>query len=229
MLSPNSPRARIVCLEGPSAAGKTSLATVLAREVGAAVVPELEAAGAPPPAEAAAWFLARHAAQWRQAQALATTTVPLVVLDGDPFKGLWYNWVYPPAGGPKLEALVALHRTAVARGALAFPDLYVILLATDAQLRARRAADAERTRRNFETHLALIAPQRRYFAALQVCDPPRVRFAETDDRAVLSAVVCDALAGLPPGAPDTPAILAQVARYLITHAPSGARVDAPAG
>jgi cytidylate kinase len=36
----------IVCLEGPSAVGKSSLASALARECGATVVPELDASGA---------------------------------------------------------------------------------------------------------------------------------------------------------------------------------------
>lgn len=111
MAPPGAPRARIVCLEGPSAVGKTTLAAALA--------------------------------QWHQATMLARTA-PLVVLDGDPFKGLWYSWIYPDPSGPGVEALFALHRTAVERGALAFPDMYVLLVASETQLRARRAADSGR-------------------------------------------------------------------------------------
>lgn len=38
---------RVLCLKGLSAVGKTTLAAALARECGAAVVPELDASGAP--------------------------------------------------------------------------------------------------------------------------------------------------------------------------------------
>src|SRR5215213_9800231 len=100
---------RIICLEGPSAVGKTTLAETLARECGAAVVPELDASGAPPAGSSAAWFAERHAAQWRRARELAAGA-PFAVLDGDPSQGLWYNWVYAGEGWEGLETVAPLYR-----------------------------------------------------------------------------------------------------------------------
>lgn len=177
----------MLCLEGPSAVGKTSLAAALAREAGAAVVPELDAAEAPPVPASAVWFADRHAEQWQRVLARAATA-PLVVLDGDPLKGLWYNWVYAAEGWPGEDVVAPLSRARIAAGVLGAPDLYVVLGATEAQLRERRASDPTRTRRNFEAHLRLVEPQRRYFSALAAADPDRVLWLDTGDRARLVPV-----------------------------------------
>jgi hypothetical protein len=210
----------VVCLEGPSAAGKTTLAAALARECGAAVVPELDASGAPPAGRSAAWFVERHAAQWRLARELASGA-PFVTLDGDPFKGLWYNWVYAADGWEGVEAVAPLYRARVAEGALAFPDLYVALTATEEELRARRAGDPTRTRSNFEKHLALAAPLRRYFGALREAAPVRVLIVETSQREGLVGLVVEALARLPPDPPDSLKLLDRMAAWLASHPPRG--------
>lgn len=208
----------IVCLEGPSAVGKTTLAATLARECGASVVPELDAADAPAVGQSASWFVERHAAQWQLARE-RTVDAPFVVLDGDPFKGLWYNWIYAGDGWEGVDVVASLYRAHVERGTLAFPHLYVALTATEEQLRERRDGDATRTRRNFEKHLASRHPVRHYFAALREAAPGRVVLVETGARDVLVERALNALARAPAGLPDSARLLDHMADWLRSHSP----------
>lgn len=206
----------IVCLEGPSAVGKTTLLAELARERGAATVPELDAGAPPPVGSSAEWFAERSAARWRRAREMAEDA-PFAVLDGDPLKGLWYNWVFADEGWEGVDVVAPLYRARIEAGALAFPDLYVVLGATEAQLRARRAADSARARRNFEKHLRLVEPLRRYFAALREADPPRVLFLDTTGRDHLAGAVLAALRDLPSGPPASLRLLDHIAAWLRAH------------
>ena len=212
---------RLVCLEGPSAVGKTTLAAALARAYGVPVTPE-PSGGTPPddPAARAAWFLARHVARWQEARA-AAASAPFAVLDGDPFKGLWYDWIFAEQGWPALEVLAPLHRSAVARGALGFPSLYVLLQAPEAVLRARRAGDPTRTRRHFERHLRLVAPQRRYFEALAAAAPGRVAIVDVGADGPPVAAVAQALGALPADVPDAAALLEHVLGWVGAQRPVG--------
>jgi len=196
--------------------GKTTLATALARETGAAVIPELDATDAPPIAESAEWFVDAHAAQWRRARDLASRA-PLVVIDGDPFKGLWFNWVFADQGWPDVQR--QRHDEHLAAGTLAFPDLYVVLLATEEQLRARRADDPTRTRRNHDMHLRLIEPQRRYFEELRAVDPARVLLIDTTARRALIPAIVGAVRALPRDAPDSMRLFGHMFRWVTTHDP----------
>lgn len=130
-------RSPIICLEGPSAAGKTSLAGALAITFGASIVPELDASGAPPISSAEPWFTQAHVRRWREALRLSGEA-PFVIIDCDPLKGLWYNWMHAGEGWPQIDVVGALYREQFRCGELDFPDLYVFLDATEATLWARR-------------------------------------------------------------------------------------------
>jgi hypothetical protein len=184
------------------------------------VVPELDASAAPPPGRAAAWFVERHAGRWRLARKLADGA-SFAVLDGDPFKGLWYNWVYAGEGWEGVQTVARLYRAQVEAGSLAFPDLYVALTAGEDELRRRRVADASRSRRNFEKHLLMVEPLRRYYRALREADPARVIILETSRREVLAGRVVEALERVPPGPPDSLRLLSHAAEWLRSHSSSG--------
>ena len=208
----------IVCLEGPSASGKTTLARALHATHGAAVIPELTAADAPPPPQAEPWFTERHAERWQAARA-AATTAPFAVIDCDPLKGLWYNWMHAHVGWPSADIVEPLYRGRIERGELAFPDLYVYLDATEAQLRQRRAGDPTRQRRGFEKNVATIHPQRRYFSALAEADPGRVAFVDTSARATLIDRVMPLLREPPIQRAADLTLLATMARWVRDHRP----------
>jgi hypothetical protein len=198
---------RVVCLEGPSAVGKTTLAAALARAYGVPVIPEL-AGGTPPtdPRARAAWFLSRHVRRWAAARS-AARRAPFAVLDGDPLKGLWYAWATGGAEWAGIDVVAPPHRGVVAAGALGFPSLYVLLQASEATLRARRAGDPTRARRHFDANLRLVAPQRRYFEALGAAAPGRVAIVDTEAASPPVEAVREAVRRLPPDDPDGAALL----------------------
>jgi hypothetical protein len=185
---------------------------------GAAIVPELDSAGAPPAAQAEPWFSERHATQWLRARELAMTA-PFAVMDGDPLKGLWYNWMHAAEGWPGIDVIEPLYRSQIARGEIGFPALYIHLDATEVQLRQRRADDPTRQRRGFEKHVRTRDDQRRYFAALGVADPGRVVFVDTSSRASLPDRVMDAVRNARRDATDPMALLGAMARWIRMNPP----------
>ena len=182
----------VVCLAGPSAAGKTTAARELAAR-GAVRVPEVAALFEPPEPEPPEWYVDRQCDRWARAVA-AEEDGALAVLDGDPFQALWYNWVAGAVGGweaslpraPDVARVAAQYREHVLAGDVAFPDAYVLLSPSREQLRARQRSDGERERRNFEYHLRFVEPQRRYFEALAARTPVPVSVVDGTTERVVS-------------------------------------------
>lgn len=167
----------ILCLEGPSAVGKTATAIVLAETSGAYIVPEANVLFDCLAEEPNEWYLDRQVGRW----ALAVEGVchhTLSVLDGDPFQPLWYNWAYNFLGWQDLGCLEAFYRPRLLCDDIGFPDCYIVLGADEETLRAQKEMDRTRHRRNFEKHLRFITPQRRYFEAMQRFVPSRVCFLD---------------------------------------------------
>jgi thymidylate kinase len=177
----------IICLEGPSAVGKTTTAGLLASREGTRVVPEVNVLYRSPRGAPADWYLERQVDRWRMAR--DRTEAGLSVLDGDPFQPLWYNWAYDFRDGQSLDALEAYYRPLLVHGTLNFPDRYIILGASVEVLRGRRNADGTRQRRGFERHLRFIEPQIRYFEAVQSFSPEQVRFVEASTTEATVAAV----------------------------------------
>jgi thymidylate kinase len=194
-----TPPGRIVCIEGPSAAGKTSLALELGRKLKASMVPEPDSSDAPAIRDSAEWFAQLAAKNWTVAANRAERS-SVVILDGDPLKGLWYNWIYSSEGWPDVSQTRSSFLRQIDAGKLGLPDLYVLLIATEVQLRKRRASDASRTRRNFEKHLQMIEPQRRYFRAVSASGLVEVLELDTSDRESMIEKLQTAVASArPPG------------------------------
>lgn len=163
------------------------------------------------------------AGQWRLARGLAAGA-PFAVLDGDPFKGLWYNWIYSGEGWEGVETVAPLYRAQVETCALAFPDLYVALTAPEEELRRRRDGDASRSRRNFEKHLGVAGPLLNYFYELRDAAPGRVAIVETSARENLVGWVTGALELLSPDPPDSLRLLDHMADWLRSHTPRSSKL-----
>ena len=164
----------VVCLEGPSAVGKTTLCNFLSDVYGAYTVPEVNALFSRP-AKSRDWYLEKQVERWRLAQEKPRQH-PFSVLDGDVFQPLWYNWSFDFRGLESLDALSNFYRAQIEARAVGFPDLYIILQADEKTLMDRREKDGTRQRRNFEKHLSFIEPQKRYFRAFEAFSPSSVCF-----------------------------------------------------
>jgi thymidylate kinase len=169
----------IICFEGASAVGKTTTSNALKEVSGAFVVPEVNQLFKRPENEPVEWYFERQAERWQLAEK-ESKNYRLVILDGDPFQPLWYNWAYDFVGWQKLDFMERFYRTMINNKMIAFPHLYFIFGAREAELRKRRACDAARQRRHFEIHLKMIEPMRRYFEAMQNFSPGQVLFLDAE-------------------------------------------------
>ncbi len=169
----------IICLEGPSAVGKTTTCSALAKQSNIYVVPEVNALFVRPAEASPDWYLERQAERWEMAQKQSAAH-RLAVLDGDVFQPLWYNWAYDFVGWQDLEALSEFFRPLIEAGTSGFPDYYFRLSVNEGELRRRKEADQTRTRRNFDVHLKLIQAQARYFDVLSRLAPGMVRRIEAE-------------------------------------------------
>jgi len=169
----------IICFEGASAVGKTTTARAIEETCGAFIVPEVNQLFARPENEPPEWYFERQLDRW-QIAGKEIKNYELVILDGDPFQPLWYNWAYDYAGWQKLDFMEEFYGAAIQNKMIDFPRLYFILSTNEAELRKRKMSDSSRQRHGFETHLKMIAPQRRYFEAVKTFSPGKVVFLEAE-------------------------------------------------
>ncbi len=171
----------IICIEGPSAVGKTTTSYAMAERHQAHVVDEIPPLFAIPPdleGEALSnWFIERSVDRWKIALEHSKKSA-LVVLDGDHLK-VWYDWVYESPATWKRD--FGLLRELVAEKSIGFPDGYFLLSASEKKLRSRKEDDLTRRRRKFEKHLRLRQPQKRFFLALNSAIPGYVSEIQTAD------------------------------------------------
>lgn len=167
----------IVCLEGPSGVGKTTTANILEAVYGAFVIPEVNELFDRPEGAPAQWYLERQIERWTAALSQHQLN-RLAILDGDPFQPLWYNWVYNDEGQQTLDFVEQFYRLNISNQTILFPELYIIFGADENELRKRKDGDSSRQRKNFEKHLSMIGPQRRYFQEINSVSPGRVRFLD---------------------------------------------------
>ncbi len=170
----------IICFEGASAVGKTTLSKYLRDNYNACVIPEVNLLFERKPDEPKFWYFEKQVERWDLA-VKASKNYEIVILDGDPFQPLWYNWSYNFDVLEPLESITNFYREKLAAGEIAFPDKYFILSVKTDELKKRKINDALRTRKNFDRHLRFIEPQIAYFNFVKSLDNDLVEFIENKE------------------------------------------------
>lgn len=170
----------IICIEGPSAVGKTTVCQILEDSYGFTRIPEVNELYIRSQNEAPFWYFERQLNRWERARDISLSG-GIAVLDGDPFQPIWYNWIFMESGIQSIPDTLGFYREQVQRGAIRVPDKYYVLTASEEVIRKRKDSDLRRLRRNFDKHLGLVAPQLTFFRALDVAAPALVTFLEADD------------------------------------------------
>jgi deoxyadenosine/deoxycytidine kinase len=168
----------LLCLEGPSAVGKSTTCKRLAEQYSAYIVPEVNELFERPTPEPTYWYLERQVERWAIAQS-KLKTYEIVVFDGDVFQPLWYNWCFDFVNWQPLSALRDFYRQQIIEQGIGFPDGYILLCTNEADLHRRKENDITRKRSGFAKHLQIIEPQQRYFQAINNRFPGYVRLIET--------------------------------------------------
>ncbi|MFS0781465.1 chloramphenicol acetyltransferase [Bacillus sp. 1P06AnD] len=141
------------------------------------IVPEVNFLFERPIPESKSWYLERQVDRWQIAQEKLESH-NLVLFDGDPFQPLWYNWIYQNDYPGSLPFLNEFYSSQIQKGNIEFPDLYIHLSLNEKELRKRKENDKTRRRRNFEKHLGLIEPQKRFFQHMNAISPGLVKFVD---------------------------------------------------
>lgn len=178
----------IICFEGASAVGKTSLSKYLSENFNAFVIPEVNLLFQRTPDEPEFWYFEKQVERWGLA-VKASKNCQIVILDGGPFQPLWYNWAYNFDVLQPLETIADIYREKLADGKIAFPDRYFILTVNNDDLRKRKTNDASRTRKNFERHLQFIKPQLAFFDLIKSINNDLVEFIENREIEMTAAKV----------------------------------------
>ena len=167
----------IICLEGASGIGKSTAAKFMEREYGFVRIPEVNELFIRSPNEPDDWYFEMQVKRWELAKN-ASLSGKVAILDGDHLQPVWYNWIFDDLNFQPVEAVLAFYSRAFLAGKINFPDAYVVLQLEMDKLRSRKENDKNRGRSNFEMHLRLIEPQRKYFEALQSSGMTGVNFVE---------------------------------------------------
>jgi hypothetical protein len=167
----------IIVVEGPSGAGKTTWCRTHAGANALLEVLPDHAAVPTEPHAAARFWVERNVARWQEVLERETRD-GLVVVDTDPFK-LHFVWTLFHTGRVSQIEWTAQRdaaRDAFGAGRYALADVFLVADIDEATLRARREADATRSRRNFERHVALRESLFRWYGAIDRLEPGRVVF-----------------------------------------------------
>ena len=166
----------LIVVEGVSAAGKTTWASQYAP----AVVGEITAPGpaqGSSAAEIGQYWSDRNAERWQRGLELETAH-STACFDCDPLK-VHFAWTQSQVGrDTRAEWIVTVQaaRRHLVNRTIGFADRVVFLEPTGESIRRQKDNDPTRRRGNFELHMSLYEPLRRWYATLEALAPGRVVF-----------------------------------------------------
>jgi len=167
----------IIVVEGPSGAGKTTWCRTHGGQY--ALLESLPDHATVPtdPQAAARFWVDRNVARWHEVLEREARD-GLVIVDTDPFKlhYVWSLWRTGQATDLEWTLQRDAAREAFAAGRYALADVLLVADVDAGTLRARRAADTTRTRRNFEVHVKLRDTTISWYRAIDRLEPGRVVF-----------------------------------------------------
>ena len=175
----------IICFEGPSGVGKSTMSELLSATYN--IVPEVNLLYERKGGESKYWYHERQLDRYERCSNANRASI----LDGDIFQPIWYNWVckYPQKFLSK-EETHTFYREKLLASQMRFPDLYIVFEAPESELRKRKENDKLRRRRNFEKHLKIIEPLKTYYqfllaeTALNLCFIEYTTIADTKEKAL---------------------------------------------
>lgn len=208
----------IICLEGASAVGKTTTSNELARMGNTYIVPEVNLLFERPKFEKNTWYLERQVDRWQIAQE-KQSEYDLVILDGDIFQPLSYNWCFDfKLYEQSLDLIYNFYQKEINTGNMMFPDKYFYLYTDINNLKKRKENDRARKRRNFEAHLDILEPHRRYYEALNQIEQQFVHLIEAKNIENNAKIIKD---NIPSSTPyrDSEGVLDRIKNWLMKNKP----------
>ena len=206
----------IICFEGASAVGKSTISAFLRDNHNAYLIPEVNLLFERKAVESKFWYFEKQIERWQLALS-AMKHHEIVILDGDPFQPIWYNWAYDYDFGESFEGIMSFYQSALISKAMDFPHQYFILYAGDEELRRRKINDALRRRKNFERHLRFIKPQIAYFNFINSLNNHFVEFIENKEINASAERVINLIEDKNPGEFSSLNLFASIKNWLSTH------------
>ena len=211
----------IIAFEGVGAAGKTTTSEYLVANHGAIRISEVNEMFAPRPIpEPAMWYLERQIERWELA-CEQDGTDRLIILDGDPYQPVWFNWIYPDRLFQPWQEVLDFFEARLDQ--VGMPGLYVYLYtsATERYRRERiretaRGHDEEQFKAKFERYARMLGPQKAFFDALGQRFPGFVYCQEATELEATALFVLDH----PPTTVDTAQAFSFMRSWLESHSPN---------
>ncbi|MFK7773769.1 MAG: hypothetical protein AB8F94_16580 [Saprospiraceae bacterium] len=166
----------LISFGGASAIGKTTLCQTFSNTH--LIIPEANILFENEKREGEFWYYQKQVERFQ----LANLSKKDAIFDGDIFQPIWYNWIYGyPAQFSSKEVTHQFYLEKIMENEISFPDLYIIFFTNLENLKSRKENDLTRQRRNFEKHLRLIHPHKKYFNFLKNETDIPVEFVEYKD------------------------------------------------